>query len=170
MYANVAGIDNINRHIQDFINPHDKDKPECISGHQVFRLNDKVLQLKNQPEEDIFNGDVGYIVEIDEENDSLVVDFDGHYVEYTRPFFSNLTLAYAMSVHKAQGSEFNIVFMCVFKEYGWMLNKKLIYTAVSRAKKSLIILGDEDAFMIKSNEEDNKIRHTTLTDCIKKRF
>ena len=115
MYANVAGIDNINRHIQDFINPHDKDKPECISGHQVFRLNDKVLQLKNQPEEDIFNGDVGYIVEIDEENDSLVVDFDGHYVEYTRPFFSNLTLAYAMSVHKAQGSEFNIVFMCVFK-------------------------------------------------------
>ena len=56
------------------------------------------------------------------------------------------------------------------KEYGWMLNKKLIYTAVSRAKKSLIILGDEDAFMIKSNEEDNKIRHTTLTDCIKKRF
>ena len=111
------------------------------------------------------------IVEIDEENDSLVVDFDGHYVEYTRPFFSNLTLAYAMSVHKAQGSEFNIVFMCVFKEYGWMLNKKLIYTAVSRAKKSLIILGDEDAFMIKSNEKRmNHVKYSFFRSSTKLRF
>ena len=162
MYANVAGIDNVNRHIQDFLNPAENGKPEIISGHQVFRLHDRVLQLKNQPDDDIFNGDIGFIIDIDNEKEIIVVDFDGNIVEYTRPFFVNLTLAYAISVHKAQGSEFKIVIMCVFSEYGMMLNKKLIYTAVSRAKKNLIILGNYQTFLYKSLIEEKRQRQTTL--------
>ncbi len=168
MYANVAGIDNINRTIQDFVNPKSEDKPEMGCGHQILRLYDRVLQLKNQPEDDIFNGDIGYIIDVDEEKEILVVDFDGNIVEYNKTTLPNLTLAYAISVHKSQGSEFKIVIMCVFKDYGMMLNKKLIYTAVSRAKKNLIILGNYQTFLYKSTIEERRVRNTTLKQKLEK--
>lgn len=168
IYAAVAGIDNINQTIQDFVNPKSDDKPEIRVGHQIFRLNDRVLQLKNQPEDDIFNGDIGYIVDLDLENETMVVNFDGNEVEYSKNLFVNLTLAYAMSVHKAQGSEFKIVIMGAFREYGQMFNKKLIYTAVSRAKQALIILGNFETFLQQSKTEDKTVRKTTLQLRLKK--
>ncbi len=162
VYAAIAGIDNMNQTIQDFVNPKSIDKPEIRVGHQLFRLYDRVLQLKNQPEDDIYNGDIGHIIDINKENETITVNFDGNIVEYNKNMYTNLTLAYAISVHKSQGSEFEIVIMGAFKEYGSMFNKKLIYTAVSRAKKLLIILGNLETFIKCSKAEDKTTRNTTL--------
>jgi len=168
MYANVAGIDNINAAIQDWYNPKSSDTIELRVGHQVFRENDRVLQLKNQPEDDIFNGDIGIIREIDLDNDEMLVEFDTGTVSYNKQTYANLTLAYAISIHKSQGSEFDVVIMCIFNDYGFMLNKQLIYTGVSRAKKSLIILGEYYTFIKKALIENKQIRQTNMIEAINK--
>ena len=170
MYGNVAGIDNINAAIQNWYNPKTPDSQEIRVNHQVFRIGDRVLQLKNQPEDDIFNGDIGVIIDIDLENEEIIVKFDIGEVIYQKAMFSNLTLAYAISIHKSQGSEFDFVLMCVFNDYGFMLNKQLIYTAITRAKKSLMILGDYFTFLSKSRVENINIRKTTLYEMINKNF
>ena len=170
MYGNVAGIDNINAAIQNWYNPKTNDSVEIRVNHQVFRIGDRVLQLKNQPEDDIFNGDIGVIIDIDLENEEIVVEFDIGEVIYQKAMFANLTLAYAISIHKSQGSEFDFVLMCVFNDYGFMLNKQLIYTAITRAKKSLMILGDYKTFISKSRVENINVRKTTLYEMIHKNF
>lgn len=170
MYANVAGIDNINAAIQAWYNPKKIDEDEVRVNHQVFRIGDRVLQLKNQPEDDIYNGDIGIIVDIDKENEELTVEFDVGEVVYQKNSFSNLTLAYAISIHKSQGSEFDIVIMCIFKDYGMMLNKQLIYTGVTRAKKSLLLMGDFYTFIHKSLHENINIRKTSLIDRVLENF
>lgn len=167
MYGNVAGIDNINAAIQEWYNPKVENEPEIRVNHQVFRIGDRVLQLKNQPEDDIYNGDIGVIIDIDLENEEIVVEFDVGEVIYSKNYFSNLTLAYAISIHKSQGSEFDFVIMCVFNDYGFMLNKQLIYTGITRAKKSLLILGDYYTFLKKSLQENLNIRNTGLVSKIK---
>lgn len=164
MYGGVAGIDNINAAIQEWYNPATPETVEIRSGHQIFRVNDRVLQLKNQPEDDVFNGDIGVIVDIDLDEETIVVAFDHGEVLYPKAYHSNLTLAYAISVHKAQGSEFNFVVMCIFNDYGMMLNKQLIYTALTRAKKSLLILGDYHTFLYKASIENKKIRQTSIQE------
>ena len=166
MYGNVAGIDNINAAIQEWYNPKSVNSNEVRVNHQVFRIGDRVLQLKNQPEDDIYNGDIGVIVDIDENGEELVVEFDVGEVIYPKVLFSNLTLAYAISIHKSQGSEFNFVIMCVFNDYGFMLNKQLIYTGITRAKKSLILLGDYYTFIKKSQIENQNKRNTDLINRI----
>jgi ATP-dependent exoDNAse (exonuclease V), alpha subunit - helicase superfamily I member len=167
MYANVAGIDNINATIQDAFNPYDGKSPQVHINHQVFRVHDRVLQLKNQPEDDIYNGDIGEIIYISSDLEEMIVRFDVGEIEYSKVYFQNLTLAYAISIHKSQGSEFNHVIMGIFKEYGNMLNKQLLYTGITRAKQTLTILGDYKTFLMKSMEENKKIRKTTLVKRIK---
>lgn len=166
MYGNVAGIDNINAAIQQWYNPKDEYSKEVRVNHQVFREGDRVLQLKNQPEDDIYNGDIGVIIDIDYENEELTVEFDVGEVVYPKAMFSNLTLAYAISIHKSQGSEFDIVIMCIFSDYGFMLNKQLIYTGITRAKKSLMIMGDFYTFMKRSLTENVNLRRTSLIERI----
>lgn len=170
MYGNVAGIDNINASIQAWYNPKTFDKDEVRVNHQVFRIGDRVLQLKNQPEDDIFNGDIGVITDIDIDEEELTVKFDVGEVVYQKQSFSNLTLAYAISIHKSQGSEFDHVIMCVFNDYGFMLNKQLIYTGVTRAKKTLVLLGDFNTFVHKSLTENKNIRNTSLKERILEYF
>lgn len=167
MYGNVAGIDNINAAIQEWYNPHREDSLEIRVNHQIFREGDRVLQLKNQPEDDIFNGDIGVIKEINPEDGEIVVEFDSGLVEYTKNTISNLTLAYAISIHKSQGSEFEFVIMCVFRDYGIMLNKQLIYTGITRAKKSLLLLGDYYTFIKSSRLENLNVRRTDLLEKIR---
>ena len=98
MYGNVAGIDNINAAIQQWYNPKSDDL-EIRVNHQVFRIGDRVLQLKNQPEDDIYNGDIGVITDIDLNEEEITVEFDVGEVIYTKQYFSNLTLAYAISLN-----------------------------------------------------------------------
>ncbi len=161
MYSGVAGIDNINKVIQEKFNPNEK---MIVRGTKLFKVNDKVLQLKNDPILNIMNGDIGYIKDIvkDEDNEYLIIDFDGLMVNYNPTNFENLTLAYAISIHKSQGSEYKNVIMPIVPSYFTMLKRKLIYTAVTRAKQKLIIIGKYTSF-IQGITTNDDFRQTSLT-------
>lgn len=167
-YNGIAGIDALNIALQKLCNPSDSEKRELKVGYRLYREGDKILQLKNQPDDDVFNGDIGTLVEIIyanediSKNNRLIVDFDGIFVEYTPDYFNNITHAYCISVHKSQGSEYPIVIMPIVKEYGFMLQRRLIYTGISRAKRSLVLLGDSDCFKKAIATTDHHVRKTTL--------
>ena len=169
MYKGENGIDNINILLQGLFNPKDKNKKEIKMGEVTYRVNDKVLQLVNDIDKNVFNGDIGYIKEIVSINhprkkDIFLIDFDGNKVEYTKEDMYNVKHAYAISIHKSQGSEFPHVIIPVVKNYYKMLYNKLIYTAVSRAKKSLVIIGEEQAFKMAVLNDSTTKRKTTLLD------
>lgn len=142
MYKGVTGIDHINKVIQEAFNPN-KDK---VLEHmeREFRLGDKVIQLSNQVEDNVMNGDQGTVVAITDEG--LVVDFFKQEVTYKKGDLINLKHAYAMSIHKSQGSEYKVVIMPIFRNYHIMLKRKLLYTGITRAKEKLILMGDIKAF------------------------
>ncbi|MDF2698764.1 MAG: hypothetical protein K0Q49_320 [Haloplasmataceae bacterium] len=169
MYKGTVGIDNINNRLQSCINPKSDDKKEITHFNRIFRVGDKVIQLVNKPDQNVMNGDIGYIKHIFLEKESdddtkLIVDFDGNEVKYQEPDLFEIALAYCISIHKSQGSEFEIVVLVLSKSYSIMLRKKLIYTAVTRAKKFLILLGDVDAFGIAVNNTRETVRQTTLKE------
>jgi exodeoxyribonuclease V alpha subunit len=160
MYAGVAGIDAINQAIQERYNHEEK---MIVRDNKVFKKNDKVLQLKNDSILDIMNGDIGKIIDIvkSDEKDALLIDFDGRVVTYMASDLDNLSLAYAISVHKAQGSEFDNVILPILPSYQIMLRKKLVYTAITRAKKKLIIIGKRESLERSIHQLDG-IRQTSL--------
>lgn len=174
MYKGSAGIDVLNNALQEYFNPAASDKKEIKVGYMTFREGDKILQLKNQPDNDVYNGDVGILVEIVDASESeshkptLVVDFQGNFVEYGQDAYQVITLAYCISIHKSQGSEYPIVIMPFAHAHGRMLKKKLIYTAVTRAKKALVMLGDEKTFERGIETIDYHPRMTTLLKRIQK--
>ncbi|UNB47265.1 SF1B family DNA helicase RecD2 [Staphylococcus coagulans] len=153
MYRGNAGIKRLNQILQSILNPvHDKSKREIEFGDVIYRKGDKVLQLINRPNDNIFNGDIGIIVGIfwAKENalnkDVVVVDYDGNEITYMKSDLTELTHAYCTSIHKAQGSEFPIVLMPIVKQYYRMLQKPILYTGLTRARQSLVFLGDSEAF------------------------
>jgi len=167
MYKGENGIDNINVILQDLFNPKDKNKKEVKFGDKIYRENDKVLQLVNDVDNNVFNGDIGYIKKIISINhprktEIFQIDYDGNIVEYKKEDLINICHAYAISIHKAQGSEFSHVIMPVCKNYYKMLYNKLIYTGVSRAKKSLVILGESSSFIMAINNDYSSNRNTNL--------
>ncbi|WP_019377851.1 ATP-dependent RecD-like DNA helicase [Virgibacillus halodenitrificans] len=170
MYRSLAGITTINRELQQLINPRDKRKREVKIADTIFRKGDKVIQLVNQPEDNVFNGDIGEVVAIfreDENTDNveqLVVLFDEKEVVYERKDYVNIMHAYCISIHKSQGSEFPIVVMPVVSAYRRMLRKNLLYTAITRSKQSLIICGEQDAFLKGVQTMDTNKRYTTLKE------
>ena len=174
MYNGVAGIDALNDCLQELLNPPDGFKNELRVGKRVFREGDKILQLKNRVEDNVFNGDIGTLIEIcfkdnfEYLTDKMIVDFDGTIVEYTPQEFYTLTHAYCMSVHKSQGNEFKIVIMPVLKDYYIMLKKNLIYTGLTRAKQSLWFLGSHQAFVYGITHKQDERRKTTLIERMKK--
>lgn len=168
MYQGVAGIDALNDALQDVFNPIDEFNDSYQIGRKEYRVGDKILQLKNRPDDDVFNGDIGTLVEICRKDnfeylqDTLIVDFDGNFVEYTSNTFNTITHAYCMSIHKSQGNEFKIVIIAVLSDYYIMLRRNLLYTAITRAKQSLFILGSSKAFMHGlANYQDSR-RKTSL--------
>ncbi len=169
MYKGAVGIDRINECLQDCINPKKNNTKEIKHYHRRFRLGDKVIQLVNRPEHHIMNGDIGYIKHVflddDSEDDTkLVIDYDGNEVHYKSSDLNDITLAYCISIHKAQGSEFDIVILILSKSYYIMLRKRLLYTAVTRAKKYLIMIGDIDAYQLAVLNTREKRRQTTLKE------
>lgn len=144
MYRGEWGIDNLNILMQDTFNPSVFNKKEKKVGNTIFREDDKILQLKNRPTEDVYNGDIGILEEVNEKEKYLLVNFNDVYVFYQFDDLQDIALAYAMSVHKAQGSEYQIVYFVLSNYNLHMLNKNLIYTAISRAKTKLVIIGTED--------------------------
>ncbi len=167
-YSGASGIDALNHALQKALNPPSEYKRELTVGYRTFREGDKILQLKNQPDDDVYNGDIGTLAEIiyANENDTkvntMLVDFDGNYVEYTPDFFQNITHAYCISVHKAQGSEYPIILMTMLKADQFMLSRRLIYTGITRASKSLILLGEREAFEKGIRTQERHERRTTL--------
>jgi len=143
MYKGACGIDNLNRLIQDAFNK-EHEVPTLSRGEKSFRVRDKVLQLVNQPEDGIMNGDLGVVTAILDEREMLV-DFGGNTVKYDVKDFDGLTLAYAVSIHKAQGSEFRLVVLPIVRSHAVMLRRKLLYTAVTRAKEKLVMIGEYPA-------------------------
>ena len=144
MYKGDAGINEINNKIQEAINPL-SNLGELKHLNRVFRINDKVIQLVNRAEKGIMNGDIGYVASFIRKNEKLAgieVNFDTHRVSYTLEELDDLTLAYAISIHKSQGSEFELVIMPFTNQYYIMLKRKLIYTGITRAKKTLLLIGD----------------------------
>lgn len=168
-YNGAAGIDRLNAALQECLNPASNQKREFKSGYRLFREHDKILQLKNQIDDDVYNGDIGELIEIIYPDEDInhqarfVVDFDGILVEYTQETFQNITHAYCISVHKSQGSEYPIVIMPIVKEAAFMLQKRLIYTGVTRAKKSLILIGDKTVWTDGLLKKQEKPRKTTLS-------
>lgn len=174
MYNGVAGIDSLNKALQELCNPPEPLKREINVGYRTFRENDKVLQLKNQPDDGVYNGDIGTIIEIVYEKEDynhqsrMIIDFDGVIVEYTRDNFNVITHAYCISIHKSQGSEYPIVIMPILKDYYYMLQRRLIYTGITRAKKSLVLLGSESVLKEGINKEERHPRKTKLKERILK--
>ena len=161
MYKNEFGIDRLNNLLQGYFNPPSKDKKEKTYGKYTFRENDKILELKNRPTDDVYNGDIGTLIEIDEKEKSFFVNYQTVDVFYNFDDLNDISLAYALSVHKAQGSEYQNVYFIFDKSQRHMLYKKLIYTAVSRAKKKLVLIGDKAVFF-ESLKKEIKERKTSL--------
>ena len=170
MYKGVAGIDAINVYMQALYNPQSNSKSQFRVGTTVFREGDKVMLLKNLPDDDVYNGDIGSIVSIDtvdRVNHVISVDFGNTIVDFSSDFLYYLNHAYCISVHKAQGSEYESVICIVEPNARYMLEKRLLYTAVSRAKKELILIGNQPLFEKQVKLKQKRIRQTTLVQRIK---
>ncbi len=140
MYKGSVGIHAVNAFLQETYN--DNKQKSLTYGDATYYINDKVLQLANRAEDGVMNGDQGRITAIDSDDRSLIVAFDGKEVTYQKQDLDQITLAYAMSIHKSQGSEYKAVIMPIFKQYSIMLKKRLLYTGITRAKETLIMAGD----------------------------
>lgn len=164
IYKGVNGIDNLNKVLQSIFNPKSDDKKEVYDADVTYREGDKVLQLENMPDVNVFNGDIGFIEKIDK--NEITVNFDGNKVKYTKKEYKAIKHGYAISIHKAQGSEFEIVIMPVTNSYYGMLYRKIVYTGITRAKKSLTLIGDPASFSKAVYNKGNKQRKTLLKEML----
>lgn len=176
MYQGAAGIDRLNNALQECFNPADKEKREWKVGYKTYREQDKILQLKNMPDDDVYNGDIGtlvdiiYVSESESKQVTFLINFDGIFVEYGPDDFDKISHAYCISVHKSQGSEYPIVVMPVVHSYARMLQRRLIYTGITRAKKSLVLLGETEALQKGIDQIEIHYRKTTLCKRITEEF
>lgn len=167
MYRGPAGIDALNKMMQNIFNPGRDGRKEVHWNDTVYRIGDKVLQLVNTPELNVFNGDMGEITGIvlakdsEDKIDELVIQFDANEVTYKRNEWNKITLSYCCSIHKSQGSEFKMVILPMVHQYQRMLQRNLLYTAVTRSKELLILLGEENAYATCVKNESAS-RKTTL--------
>ena len=165
MYKGLNGIDIINERIQELFNKKSSSKKEIRVGETIFREGDKVIQLTNMPDENVYNGDIGIISEIiNNKKKEINIDFDGNVVKYTPSNFNNFKLAYSISIHKSQGSEFSVVVIPIVKGYNKMLYQKLIYTAVTRCKNKLYLIGDINALKYSASNDKDDNRRTTIKE------
>ena len=161
MHRLACGIDRLNRLLQAALNPASRYEPEIAAGGFSFRVGDKVMQIRNNYEKNVFNGDVGFVESIGEKR--LVVRYgEDHTAEYKREEMSELQPAYAMSVHKSQGSEYPIVVLPVVMGHRAMLQRNLLYTAVTRARERVILLGSERALRVAVENDRTRRRFTML--------
>lgn len=166
MYKGQAGINHLNQLMQDLLNPLG-DGQEFLFNDIHLRRGDKILHLVNDAQLNVFNGDIGYISDLipakytESKQDEIIMAFDGTEVTYPRNEWLKITLAYAMSIHKSQGSEFQVVILPITHQGGRLLQRNLIYTAVTRSKSKLILLGEYSAFHYAIQKEGDK-RQTYL--------
>jgi len=176
MYAGMNGIDNLNKELQNIFNPSSIEKEEIIVGEVTYREQDKILQLVNMPDENVFNGDIGFIESIIKadkslsKKDEIYVNFDGNLVKYLPKDLVKIKHGFIVSIHKSQGSEFELVLMPICMNYYRMLYRKLLYTGVTRAKQKLIIVGEKKAFEYAVANTNEIQRKTSLKEKIEKMY
>jgi exodeoxyribonuclease V alpha subunit len=158
MYKGAVGVDNLNAQLQARLNPRGEGLP---AGSREFRVRDKVMQVRNDYDKEVFNGDIGSVLHVDRAKFRLFVDFDGRTVAYERDELNDLVLAYAVSVHKAQGSEYQAVIMPLMTQHFIMLQRNLFYTALTRAKKLSVVIGSYKALWI-AIKNDKQVKRNSL--------
>ena len=162
MYRGPAGVTALNESLQARLNPPDALKPEKKLFGQVFRPGDKLMQTQNNYDKEVYNGDIGFIESIDVIEQSLTMNLDGRSVSFDWSEADQLTLAYAVSVHKAQGSEFPAIVIPVATQHFMMLQRNLIYTAITRARKLCVLVGSRKAISIAVRNDKVAQRYTAL--------
>ena len=166
LYKGSHGINNINKVLQEVFNKKDILKNEKIINDVIYREKDKVIQLVNMPDNNVFNGDIGIIEKITDKE--IIIDFDGNKVKYTSSTYNSFALAYAISIHKSQGSEFKTCIIPLSTSYSIMLYRKLYYTAITRAKKKLYLIGNKNILSLAAKNNTSSIRNTYLKEEILK--
>ncbi len=162
MHRGATGARALNEKLQARLNPLRYDRPEYRSGSRLFRQGDRVLQLRNNYDKEVFNGDVGHISRIDLEAGEIWVEFEGRPVDYDLSDLDELTLAYAMSVHKSQGSEYPVVVLPLLTQHYMLLQRNLLYTAITRAKQMVVIVGTRRAMAMAVKNDKIAARWSAL--------
>lgn len=169
VYRGVVGIDKLNILCKEIFNPKSDKKKELNLGSNSFRVGDKVLVTRNFPNENVYNGDLGIISNLRfVDKHVMEIKFDNRVVEFSGEDLWSVTLGYAISVHKSQGSEFDLVIMPVSTSYQFMLKHNLIYTGITRAKNSLLLIGEESAFINAVCDNSTVRRKTNLLQLLNK--
>jgi len=160
MHRGTVGVANLNAELQNLLNPNGK---AVARGGRLFRVNDKVMQIKNNYEKEAFNGDIGRITTIDLEEQRLIVRFEDRIIDYTWSDLDELVLAYAISIHKSQGSEYPAVVIPLLPQHYIMLQRNLLYTAITRAKRLVVLVGSKRAIAIAIKNDKVQFRYTNLS-------
>lgn len=161
MHRFLCGVENLNLMLQEQLNPK-KNQDKLKYSSQTFRVGDKVMHIRNNYQKNVFNGDIGFIQDIN--NEKLTVDYFDHIVTYEKNELNELTLAYASSVHKSQGSEYKVVIIPLSTSHYIMLQRNLLYTAITRAKQKVIIIGSKKALMTAVQSNRTQKRYTLLAE------
>jgi exodeoxyribonuclease V alpha subunit len=161
MHRGVIGVSNLNIELQKKLNP---DRFGITHGNRILRVGDKVMQITNNYEKEVFNGDIGWILRIDQEDREIVIDMDGRSITYDYSDLDEIVLAYAISVHKSQGSEYPAVIFPVTTQHYLLLQRNLIYTGITRAKKLVVLIGTKKALTIAIRNNRPQLRYTHLSE------
>ncbi len=163
MHKGVVGAGNLNKKLQQALNPGNHG---VIRGDRNFRVNDKVMQIKNNYDKDVFNGDIGRISRINQEDQEVIISFDGRDVAYEFTDLDEIVLAYAVSVHKSQGSEYPVVVIPILPQHYILLQRNLIYTAVTRGRNLVVMVGTRKALAMGVKNDKTQKRFTYLRNRI----
>jgi exodeoxyribonuclease V alpha subunit len=167
MYRGVAGVTNVNDELRRCLNAGAA--PEIKRFDRAFAPNDKVMQIKNDYDKDVFNGDIGRVADVDRIAEKITVRFDEKYVEYRLDELDSLQSAYAISVHKSQGSEYPAVVIGLVSQHYVMLQRNLLYTAVTRGIRLVVIVGDKKALAMAVRNDRIRRRFTRLAERLERR-
>jgi exodeoxyribonuclease V alpha subunit len=162
MSRGLVGTRNLNKVLQHLINPPSPEKVEIARGEMVFRMGDRIIQLTNDYQREVFNGDVGFISKIDTEEQEVIVQYAEREVTYDYADLNEIALAWSVTIHKSQGSEYPVVIMPLYTQHYMMLSRNLIYTGLTRAKKLAIIVGSKKAIGMAVRSVNQKERYTQL--------
>jgi exodeoxyribonuclease V alpha subunit len=161
MHRGIVGASNLNSELQKHLN---QSRDEFVRGGKVLKVGDKVMQIRNNYDKEVFNGDIGRIIKIDREEQEIIVDYDGRHIPYEYSELDEIVMAYAVSVHKSQGSEYHVIVMPILTQHYMLLQRNLLYTGVTRGKKLVILVGTKKAIAIAIKNNKPQKRYTLLRD------
>jgi exodeoxyribonuclease V alpha subunit len=162
MTRGVIGTRNLNRVLQELINPPTPDKVEVVRGGSTLRVGDRVIQQTNDYQREVFNGDMGVVTAIDTTEQEVTVQYSERHVTYDYADLNEIALAWSVSIHKSQGSEYPVVILPLYMQHYLMLSRNLLYTGLTRAKKLAIVIGAKKAIAIALHSTDKQQRYTRL--------